>query len=124
MNYRINANGSFKKKITKVASLSALISLLAVSIPIIILALTWNWICFLLIPALSLIVVFASIPKVNAPMKLLNSLFPKIISIADEEIALESESGFQISPIEKIKKVIDFGEWYQLIFYMPKELNC
>lgn len=110
-----------QKSMTKVASFAALITLVVLSIPIIIVTILWHWIVilFLLIPILALI--FTSIPKLNSPMKVLNLYLPQKMAIQNGIINIECKKLTQSRPMSAVKKVVDLGEWYQIIFYFPQK---
>lgn len=105
-----------QKSETKIATFSVLIVAIMFSIPLIIFTIIWDWIFVIGIPALALIVILVSNPKLNSPLKALNLYLPKKITIKGDTISIESEKTSANRSIINVKKVIDEGEWFHIIF--------
>lgn len=52
-------------------------------------------------------------------MKILNLYVPKKIFIDADTIRMESEKTVAVKSVVNVKKIIDVGEWYQILFYFP-----
>lgn len=89
------------------------------SIPLAIASILWHWVFVIAIPLIFLIAILVLIPQINSPMKVLNLHLPKTVNINSEAISIESEKATTVRLIDNVKKVIDFGEWYHILFYFP-----
>jgi hypothetical protein len=102
---------------TKMAFISSLIVTIIASSIIIIVGFLWEWIVTIFIVVPVLITVFAAIPQINSPLKTLNLYLPRKVTIEGETISIESEKISVIRSVVNVKKVIDLGKWYNIIFY-------
>lgn len=63
-------------------------------------------------------------PFANPPQKTLALNIPIRVTIRDGKIEKEgkSENHYAVRELQDVKKVIDEGDWYQIIFYFPYKL--
>lgn len=104
---------------TKIAFINSLIVTIIFSIIIIIVGFLWEWIVIIFIVIPILVNICVAIPQINSPLKILNLYLPRKVTIEGEIISSESDKISAVRSIENVKKVIDKGEWYNLIFYFP-----
>lgn len=108
-----------QKKLYRGSCLAVLIATVAISIPIIFLGVFWEAIAllFLILPFIMGIVLI--IPKLNPQTKTLKLNTPKKITIAEGTVERDGEGqqNYASREIAAVKKVIDMGEWYHIIFY-------
>lgn len=71
-----------------------------------------------------LIMILNSIPFINSQEKALEGNIPECVTIKDGKVKKEGRGrgNYGIREIKNVKKVIDEGEWYQIIFYFPYKL--
>ena len=113
-------NLAIKKQILKKESfigfISAFIPAILVAIIIIILTISIHWIYIVMLPVLGLFVFVATL----LPTKRDNgTLFPEQVYIKNDIIECKGKCFYKSRHLSKIKKIIDKGEWYQIIFYFP-----
>ncbi|MEG1609079.1 MAG: hypothetical protein RR348_04350, partial [Clostridia bacterium] len=104
---------------TKTMRFALSISIAMFIIPIIFATILWHRIFAIAIPPFILISILILIPQINSPMKIINLYIPKKLTIDANIISLESEKTTVVKSVLKIKKIIDVGEWYQILFYFP-----
>ena len=89
-----------------------------ISIPIVVLAIYYN----------ALVLLFLALPFVFIVISIVSPLyskdFPKEIEVVDEVIYITTKYGTRSRPINNVKKVIDTGESYFIVFYFPKIATC
>lgn len=89
-----------------------------ISIPIILLAIYYN----------ALILLFLVLPFIFIVISIVSPLyskdFPKEIEVVDEVIYITTKYGTRSKQINSVKKVIDTGDSYFIIFYFPKITTC
>lgn len=102
------------RKERKMGVICATIVASVFSIPIITLAITWDWIFVIAIPVLILAVAFAVLPPKKKSYPL---IFPDKIIIDKELIESKSEKFHVTKSIDQVKKVVDMGEWFHIFFY-------
>lgn len=109
----------FEKKLIRFSYHAALLITVILSTPIIIVAVLWSsWIYIFLFPIV-MFGVFIALPKTNPQTKTLEINIPTKITISNDSIEREGDGGrnYASRPISSIKKVIDEGEWFHIIFY-------
>ena len=100
-----NSKQYVKNKLLKFTAKISIMILLVLSIPIILLSLLWEKLILLFL----IVVVLISI-----------SFFMGV----NKQI-LEGENIYQKKSINTVKKVIDFGDWYHIVFKFPaKSIYC
>ena len=114
-----NISDECKKQRTKVESrvglITALIPSIVLAIFIAIATIKWDWIFVIGFPVLITFVLVAYFyPKREAKL-----IVPYQVCITDSELQSEGEKFFEKRKILWIKKIIDKGEWYQIVFYFP-----
>lgn len=98
----------------KISFIAMSIVCLLISVPFIILSFTNNiifiiaFIAILILPLISLLPVYNSSLKLIMPLKLVINK-NKIVSIG--------ENFHEERDLSRVKKVIDYGDWYQIFFY-------
>ena len=76
----------------------------------------WLFLGMVILSCLLMFFVSYSIVKEN---------IPRNIQIDGREISMEIGNGFAVRKIEDVKKIIDRGGFYEIIFYFPqKAYNC
>ena len=89
-----------------------------ISIPIILLAIYYN----------ALILLFLVLPFIFIVISIVSPLyskdFPKEIEVVDELTYITTKYGTRSKQINNVKKVIDTGDSYFIIFYFPKITTC
>lgn len=102
----------------------SLIILMVVVIITIILGLMWDWIVLLcnIIPVLMIILTLFCYRKPTK--KLRNLIMPNRVCILEDTIECENGHFYHIRFLSDIKKIIDFGEWYHIIFKYAERNQC
>ena len=54
-----------------------------------------------------------------APKNKYHTIFPTSVKIDGEDLSISGDGFFHERGMEQVKKVIDFGDWYQIVFYFP-----
>ena len=94
-----------------------LVNVILFSVPFIYLAITYLWVfislpvCFLAIPFGQLII--------RPDKKMYGKMFPDVVTIEEEQMTAEGKELFQTRDMADVKKVIDYGEYYFIVFYFP-----
>ena len=89
-----------------------------ISIPIILLAMYYNALILLLLVLPFIFIVISIVSP------LYSKDFPKEIEVVDEVIYITTKYGTRSKQINNVKKVIDTGDSYFIIFYFPKITTC
>jgi hypothetical protein len=110
-----------QKYFCKGASLSCGISTLSMAIILATIGRMWDWIIMLFILVPIIMTVFASIPSLAVPLKVLNLYLPKEIVLYDDYIEMFAEKRASIRYYSDVKKVVDCGNWYHIIFSFPNK---
>lgn len=114
-----------QKYSSKRAGLVSWFLALAVGIIVCLLALLVHWVVIFFIIVPVLVAIFASTPRLNSPLKVLNKLIPKRVIIENGMIEFLCDEGSQWDYLENIKNIFDCGEWYHIIFNYPaKSIYC
>ena len=118
-----NISEKCKKYICKKAMMLwlyfAMVTAIIIGIPSILVLLFWDIAFFVVFTALVIAcgIVLIFLTK--------NDQLPRIIEIEDGEIYAEMSNGAATRNYDDIKKIVDYGEFYDIIFYFPnKVLNC
>ena len=86
------------------------------TIPAIILAVLNHWVYSIwIIPLICLVLLSLIKPK----GKTLDLIFPCKVIIENESISCEGKKFYYSREFDNVKKVIDYGNWYQIYFYFP-----
>ena len=106
----------------KLQAITALIVFVLFSIPIILLGLWWDQMIYIGLVALSLFVVFSLLPPGKNAQKL---FVPTCVSFDFEEgfVVQRCEKIERAYPIDTVESVVDYGEWYHLIFKSPNRIK-
>ncbi len=96
--------------------LSALIVDLIASIPIICLTIYFDWIFALAFFPLLILMLISIIPLNE---KRCNLIFPTTIFIKDDIIICIGKEFKVSNQVDSVKKIIDYGDWYHIIFKFP-----
>jgi hypothetical protein len=83
--------------------------------PIIIAAIMWNWIFILGL----LVTIPGSVFAVMPDKKGANLVTPTRITIEQESMESEGDKFYHSRNMSDVKKIIDLGGWYHIIFYFP-----
>ena len=105
----------------KMAALTGFIGSMMTSIlfliPVVIVSIVWNWIVIIFVLPLILFVVLAS----RRPgEKEYDSIFPTTVLIDGTTITSASKKFCHTRPLSDVKKVIDRGEWYDIVLKFPR----
>ena len=118
-----NISEKCKKYIRKKAMMQwlyfAMFTAIIIGIPSILVLLFWDIAFFVVFTALVIAygIVLSFLTK--------NDQMPHIIEIENGEIYAEMSKGAATRNYNDIKKIVDYGEFYDIIFYFPnKVLNC
>lgn len=110
----------------KVNLLSAILTCLCISTPLIISVVIWNYLAMYFLPFVGIVVIFCTfiaIPRINPQEKNVRASIPIRITIQEktiERFGVGSHS-HSIKNIDDIKNVIDMGAWYVIKFYFPNK---
>ncbi len=116
-----NSKQYVKNKLLKFTAKISIMILLVLSIPIILLSLLWEKLILLFL----IVVVLISISFFMGGNKQIQFGIPKKILIDEYYVNLEGENIYQKKSINTVKKVIDFGDWYHIVFKFPaKSIYC
>lgn len=112
-----------KNYLLKVSKKMNLIVAVCVIVPFIIanilIAILLDWIYIIFLPALIIgIIIFW---QAKVPAKAYGSLFPTAIILEDDNLYCELEGFTFVRNISNIKKVIDYGTFYHIVFHFPKK---
>ena len=124
--FRGEITGKCKKFIMKreavISFIAMMFGAIVVSIPIIILSLTYNpfiWI-MMVVPGLTFVLCLIPFFLTDYGLSKSKLIFPFRITIAkDGEMISENENFHDYRHISQIKKVVAMEEWYALYFYFP-----
>lgn len=111
-----NISKRFLVKTETKSSIVIIIVCLIVSVPLIIASFVEDWIYAIGIIPLILMCIISFIPPKG---KVLDTIFPRKICIINEIITLECLNYKTYRKISNVKKVLDYGDWYQIIFKFP-----
>ena len=111
----------FQKYTCKAASLICGITTLVIGIVLAIIGIIWHWVIMIWILCPITMTIFASIPRLNSPLKILNLYFPKEIILYDSYLEIFSEKNVSMRYYSDVKRVVDCGKWYHIIFYFPNK---
>lgn len=79
-------------------------------------ALVYDIIILIFLVCFAVIAILSCLPYKKAAYKVM----PKSISIEDNALSLENDSNHnELREINNVKKIIDMGKWYYIIFYFP-----
>ena len=107
------------KKMVKLGLYSMIVVLIVFGIPSILAGLFFDIWFFTIFTAMSMLLVFLLSYYTQ------KDYYPRSIIIENNEICAEIGKGFATRQFDDIKKIIDYGEFYDIIFYFPnKVLNC
>lgn len=104
------------KRDAKVAFYVGLVVAIIFIIPIIILAILWDWIFVIALPVL---VAFPFLAAVRPSKKNLGIIFPNKITINEDVMTSESDKFSLKRLISQVKMVVDMGDWYDIKFFYP-----
>lgn len=108
---------SYMMKRETILKLSVMIPVgLLFALPFVIAAITSDWIFSIAAIAIFAIVVLAAGP---APKKSYPTIFPDQVIINGEDLSISGKGFSHERGLDQVKKVIDFGDWYQIIFFFP-----
>ena len=132
--FRGKISGECKKYLlrreSKIGLIAGSITAAIFSIPMIILTFIVHWIFIISIPALIIMAVLAGMPPNKNSYDL---IIPSSVIINTKEGTIISQSNkfYHIQSIDKIKFIIDYGEWYHIFlnnkngrFICQKDLIC
>ncbi|MDR1939357.1 MAG: hypothetical protein LBQ40_00995 [Clostridiales bacterium] len=105
-----------QKESSKLAVLSCLIVTIVVGIILIFVGALWEWlvVAFIIVPVF--MTIGAAIPKLNAPIKVLDLYLPQKLIIEGETMSIEGKKLFETRLITEVKKVVDMGKCYYIKF--------
>ena len=101
------------KEESKGAFYSFLIAGLIFCIPMIVAAFAWYWLCILAVPCAVIIALIAGKPPSK---KDYNLIIPSTIIVYNDVLISKSEKFSHTISIEKVKKIVDMGDWYHIYF--------
>ena len=116
--FRGKITGKTQNYMLKRSSRLGLIAGIIIIIPFIIITIiaifTWDWIASLFIPCLIFGVVISGMP---ANKKYYDNILPSSVYLSNDGNIVSSSPKFKyIKPISRVKRVIDYGEWYHIFF--------
>ena len=94
-----------------------LIPALLIAIPVTICLIVIDWVFALAYIPLELFVVFAAIAPLSKKAQKLT--LPHCVQIYDDRIESKGEKFHVIRMLSHVKKVVDMGDWYQIVFRFP-----
>lgn len=86
------------------------------SIPVIIISIVFDWLCIIMLPAVLFGTLAGAIPP---PKKAYGLIFPDRVYLDGESIESKGERFCHYRSLIDVKKVIDCGEYYRIIFFFP-----
>lgn len=69
------------------------------------------------VPCFLLFIVMSYVMKPTG--KILEKMMTNLVVINDRTVVCESEADYKETEIEDIKKIIDYGDFYRIVFYFP-----
>ena len=99
-------------KIKLVTFLGLIFTSIVLLVPAIILTIKNGIFIFLVI----LLVVFPFIVSIPSKKDKSNYKLPYVIKIKDKTISLEGKNTYHTESMNNVKKILDYGEWYHIIF--------
>ena len=99
-----------------------------IDIPLIvigILSIRYSYIWFIFAGLCCLIVMLNAVPSLNPQEKKYAENLPKRITIAEGKIVKDGcgDKCYIVRDMRFVKKIIDEGKWYQIIFYFPYKVS-
>lgn len=106
-----------KKKLKVFYDILAIIVVFVIFIiPTIILSFLYSFLLLIFLVMTPVFILFFSRVDIGV-----STLLPLKIEISYEAVEMESEMGKRMRPLDDIKKVIDYGDWYVIKFNNPKK---
>ena len=119
-NFSQECKKHIQKQHSKVAFAAALItSIIFSAILVAVSIVTGMWIIMSFEIALIYMMIVTAIPKVNTPDKQAQK-YCVSMTIYPDSIDISSELVYQSRKIDDIKKIVDYGNWYQFYFYFSE----
>ena len=121
----ISFSGEFSQKTkrfmlnneSKANAVASLVVFVITLIALVVVGCYWDWVVLWFIIAPILMLVFSYTSYRNPTQDVLDLIIPTSIVIDGEEIVSEGKKFYLKRCLSQVKKVIDYGEWYYLVFY-------
>lgn len=101
------------KREVKLGFIATTLVALLFLIPAIIATILWDWI-FIIMVLIFILIILSSLKRPSE--KHYGKIFPKRVTILENKIESQGDNFLYVYDISNVKKVVDFGEWYHVIF--------